>query len=109
MSLGSHYSPPLKRLQCAHFDVGHPLNYDLSTTCFLGSAVVGLLVGYNAVGCNAADSNAVDHNAADCIAADFHSTWCFDSDLVLCIGSDFSVCLPFDFFDISVCSDFSLM
>ena len=37
MSLGSHYSPPLKRLQCAHFDVGLPLNYDLSTTCFLDS------------------------------------------------------------------------
>ena len=86
------------------FYVGLPSNYDLSTTCFLGSAVVGLLLGYSTAGCNAAD-----RNAADCTAADFHSTWCFDSALVLCIDSDFSVCLPLDFSDFSVCSDFSLM
>ena len=84
--------------------MGLPLNYKLSTTCFLGSVAVGLLVGYSAVGCNAADCN-----ATDCTAVDFQSTWWFDSDLVLCIDSDFSICLPFDFSDFSVCSDFSLM
>ena len=46
--------------------MGLPLNYNLSTTCFRGFAVVDLLVG-----CNYADCNAAERTAAD-----FYSTWC---------------------------------
>ena len=111
MSLGSHYSPPLKRLQCARFDVGLPLNYDLSTTCFLDSDVADLLVCCNAAGCNAADYNAVDCNAADRTAADFHSNWCSHFLFCLTFATDcvFRLTSHSAFSDFSVCSDFFLM